>query len=315
MAVFTRVEEADAEPFIRRFGLGALRALRPIAEGVQNTNYQIDTDEGRFVLTLFEGPTDEAALPFCLGLTGHAAGAGLPCARPLRDQGGREIGCLNDRPAAILDWLPGTWKREPSLADQAAAGALLARLHIACADFPQTRPDPVGPEARRALFDRCQSRAGAADQSLLRRITPWLEDRAPGLASSLPVGPIHADYFPDNILFEDGAPSGLIDFYFACTGILAYDLAIALSAWGFDAEGKAQPGAIAAFLTGYESVRPLTRAERDAVPRLGAEAAVRFTLTRLHDRLFHDPGAIVTPKDPVPFLRRLDWWTNQARAA
>jgi homoserine kinase type II len=131
----------------------------------------------------------------------------------------------------------------------------------------------------------------------------------------LPVGPIHADYFPDNILFEDGAPSGLIDFYFACTGILAYDLAIAISAWGFDAEGTAQPGEIAAFLSGYESVRPLTRAEREALPRLGALAAVRFTLTRLHDRLFHDPGAMVTPKDPVPFLRRLDWWTNQALAA
>jgi homoserine kinase type II len=315
MAVFTPVEEADAEPFILRFGLGALRALTPIAEGVSNTNYQIDTDGGRFVLTLFESRTDEASLPFCLGLTAHAAEAGLPCARPLRDRDGNEIGRLNDRPAAILEWLPGAWKREPSLADQAASGALLARLHIACSGFHLSRPNPVGPEARRALFERCQSRANDADQLLLRRMAPWVYHCDSDPRTSLPVGPIHADYFPDNILFTGGNPSGLIDFYFACTDVLAYDLAIALSAWGFDADGAALPGAIAAFQSGYESVRPLSPAELAALPELGAIAAVRFTLTRLHDRLFHDANALVTPKDPAPVLRRLDWWTAQALAA
>lgn len=316
MAVFTTVREAEAEPFISRFGLGNLQALTPIAEGVENTNYRIDTDRGRFVLTLFEGRTDEAALPFCLGLTTHAADAGLPCARPLGDPAGNTIGRLNDRPAAILEWLPGAWKPAPSLADQAAAGALLARLHLAGADFALIRPNPVGPGARRALFDRCQSRASAADQALLRRMAPWVADRASsGRIEGLPTGPIHADFFPDNILFDNGVPSGLIDFYFACTDVLAYDLAIALSAWGFDAEGMALPGAIAAFQSGYESVRPLTDAERDALPGLGAVAAVRFTLTRLHDRLFHNPNALVVPKDPTPFLRRLDWWTGQALAA
>jgi len=315
MAVFTPVEEADAEPFIRRFGLGPLRALTPIAEGVENTNYRLDTDQGRFVMTLFEGRTDAAALPFCLGLTAHAAEAGLPCARPLRDSSGEAVGRLNDRPAAILEWLPGVWKRTPSLTNQAAAGALLARLHLASADFPVTRPNPVGPDARRALFDRCQSRASSDDQRMLRRVAPWVDERAACPALTLPVGPIHADYFPDNILFEGDAPSGLIDFYFACTDVLAYDLAIAVSAWGFDAAGAALPGAIAAFQSGYESVRPLSPAERAALPGLGAVAAVRFTLTRLHDRLFHDPAALVTPKDPAPFLRRLDWWTGQALAA
>ena len=315
MAVFTPVEKADAEPFIRRFGLGPVHALTPIAEGVENTNYRLDTDQGRFVLTLFEGRTNEAALPFCLGFTAHAAGAGLPCARPLRDSSGEAIGRLNDRPAAILEWLPGAWKRTPALTDQAAAGALLARLHIAGADFPLTRPNPVGPDALRTLFDLCQSRASCDDQPLLRRMAPWVDELASGPAVTLPVGPIHADYFPDNILFEDDAPSGLIDFYFACTDVLAYDLAIAVSAWGFDAEGAALPGAIAAFQSGYESVRPLSPAERAALPGLGAVAAVRFTLTRLHDRLFHDPAALVTPKDPSPFLRRLDWWTGQALAA
>lgn len=315
MAVFTPVEEAEAEPFIRRFGLGPLRALTPIAEGVENTNYRLDTDQGRFVLTLFEGRTDESALPFCLGLTRHAAERGLPCARALVDGEGQSIGRLNGRPAAILNWLPGGARAQLSLADQAAGGALLARLHLAAADYPAVRANPVGPAARRALFERCSSRAAGADRRSLERLAPWVAEDAPDPAAGLPRGPIHADYFPDNLLFEAGAPSGLIDFYFACVDAVAYDLAIALSAWGFDAGGAPMPAALTAFQSGYESVRPLSPAERAALPDLGAVAAVRFTLTRLHDRLFHDPAALVTPKDPAPFLRRLDWWTGAALAA
>ena len=315
MAVFTPVAEADAEPFIRRFGLGGLRALTPIAEGVQNTNYRLDVDQGSFVLTLFEGRTDAAALPFCLGLTRHAAERGLPCARPLTDQDGRVIGRLNDRPAAILNWLPGAARARPTLAEQTAAGALLARLHLAAADYPARRDNPVGPAARRALFDRCSARATGADRRLLDRLAPWVGEGAPDPAAGLPRGPIHADYFPDNILFEEDAVSGLIDFYFACVDTLAYDLAIALSAWGFEKNGAPSPAALKAFQAGYEAVRPLTDAERAALPGLGAVAAVRFTLTRLHDRLFHDTRALVTPKDPAPFLRRLDWWTDSTLAA
>jgi homoserine kinase type II len=314
MAVFTPVEEADAEPFIRRYGLG-LVALTPIAEGVENTNYRLDTDRGRFILTLFETRTDAAALPFCLGLTAHAADRGVPAARPLGDSGGRTVGTLNGRPAALLDWLPGAWKRDPSPRDQRRAGELLARLHLAAADFPLERIDPVGPAARLALFKRSLTRADPADRRLLDRIAPWVIAGAADPAAGLPRGPIHADYFPDNLLFEEDAPSGLIDFYFAHTGAFAYDLAIALSAWGFDADGWPLPAALEAFRAGYESVRPLTAAEGAALPALAAVATVRFTLTRLHDRLFHDPKALVVPKDPTPFIRRLDWWTDPARAA
>lgn len=309
MAVFTPVDEADAEPFISRFGLGSPRALMPIADGVENTNYRLDVDQGSFVLTLFEGRTDEAALPFCLGMTRHAAERGLPCARALTDEDGGMIGRLNDRPAAILNWLPGAPTAQPTLADQSAAGALLARLHLAAADYPAHRDNPVGPAARRALFDRCTARATGADRALLERMAPWVGEGAPDFVGDLPRGPIHADYFPDNILFEGGVISGLIDFYFACIDSLAYDLAIALSAWGFDEEGAPIPAGLAAFQAGYETLRPLSAAERAALPHLGAVAAVRFTLTRLHDRLFQDPAAWVTPKEPAPFLRRLDWWT------
>lgn len=315
MAVFTPVEEAEAEPFIRRYGVGPLRALTPIAEGVENTNYRLDAAQGRFVLTLFEGRVDERDLPFCLGLTRHAADRGLPCARALPDADGQPVGRLNGRPAAILNWLPGVAKTDLSLADQAAGGALLARLHLTGADYPAVRANPLGPAQRRALFDRCDDRAAGADRQLLNRMAPWVAGDAPDPAAGLPRGPIHADYFPDNLLFEGEGVSGLIDFYFACVDALAYDLAIALSAWGFDADGAPRPAALKAFQSGYESVRPLTAHERVALPDLGALAAVRFTLTRLHDRLFHDPAALVTPKDPAPFLRRLDWWTGPALAA
>lgn len=315
MAVFTPVTPADVAPFLRRYGLDGLRTLTPIADGVENTNYRVDTDRGCFVLTLFEGRTDAAALPFCLGFTAHAAEAGLPCARALRDESGQAIGRLRDRPAALVEWLPGAWRPSPSIAEQALAGGLLARLHLAGADYRAVRPNPMGPSARRLLFDRCRSRATPGDQVLLDRLEPWIDKDPSGLRGGLPTGPIHADYFPDNVLFSDGAPSGLIDFYYACTDSLAYDLAIALSAWGFDARGEVLPGAVAAFQAGYESVRPLGPEERDALPELGAVAAVRFTLTRLHDRLFHNPDALLTPKDPDSFLRRLDWWRHQEPTA
>lgn len=312
MAVFTPVEEADAEPFIRRFGAGQLHALTPIAEGIQNTNYRVGTDQGQFVLTLFEARTEVASLPFCLDLTDHLAARGLPTARPLRDDEGQTVGQLNDRPAAILQWLGGAWKLQPSLANHTAAGAMLARLHLAALDFEGVRPNPVGPSARRDLFEACARRARGSDRAILDRCSPWVE-ADPG--RDLPQGPIHADYFPDNVLFEGDAISGVIDFYYACNDALSYDLAIALSAWGFDAEGVAIPAALEAFQAGYESLRPLSAAERHALPALGAVAATRFTLTRLHDQLYHDPSALVTPKDPAPFVRRLDWWTRVPLAA
>lgn len=308
MAVFTPVSDAEAQGFLRAYALGDLVALTPIAEGVENTNYALETSGGRFVLTLFEGRTDVAALPFCLGLTDRLADAGLPTARPVRDRSGAWLGELNGRPAAVVEWLSGAWPREPSSAQAHPAGAMLARMHLAAADWPERRDNPVGPAAWRTLADRIASRAEGEDRVILNRVEAALTDLGDPFAEGTPVGAIHADYFPDNVLFEGDAVSGVIDFYFACTGALAYDLAIALSAWGFEVAGRALPDILTAFREGYESIRPLTPAEADALPRLGRAAALRFTLTRLHDRVFHDPSKLVTPKDPAAFLARLDYW-------
>jgi len=246
-----------------------------------------------------------------MGLTAHLAARGFPCPTPIEDRSGAWLGRLNGRAAAVIEWKTGAWLRTPSSADQAAAGAVLARLHLTAADFDLKRANPVGPAMWRRLADRCvegEERPSDADRALLRQVQATLARLGDPFTTDLPGGAIHADYFPDNVLFEDDAVSAVIDFYFGCTGAFAYDLAIALSAWGFDAEGRPMPDALTAFQRGYESVRPLNGAEREALPRLGEAAALRFTVTRLHDRIFHDPANLVTPKDPAVFLRRMDHW-------
>jgi homoserine kinase type II len=307
MAVFTPVTPDEAAAFLADWDLGPVRALTPIAEGVENSNFRLETDAGRFVLTLFEGRTDAAALPFCLGLTGHLARAGRPAAEPVMARDGRLTGTLNGRPAAVVRWVEGAWLRAPTTDEQAAAGAELAQLHLTAADYPLRRPNPVGPAAAAALAARCRTRATGEDIARLEVLEAEVA-RWAALPDDLPGGAIHADYFPDNVLFDQGRVSGVIDFYFACTGAWAHDLAIALAAWAFDAGGELDAGAFAAFREGYESVRPLSSGEAARLPALGRAAAARFTLTRLHDRLFHDPAALVTPKDPAPFFRRLQTW-------
>lgn len=314
MAVFTPVSDDEATRFLTGYSVGGFRSLHAIAEGVENTNYRLETASGRFVLTLFEGRTDAASLPFCLGLTDHLADRGFPAPRPVRDRAGDWLGRLNEKPAALIEWRPGAWLRAPTDAEQGLAGATLARLHLAATDYGGRLSNPVGPPAWRALADRCAEAATGEDRAILNTVEATLAQIGDPFTDDLPRGPIHADFFPDNVLFQDGAVAGVIDFYFGCVDALAYDLAIALSAWGFDPEGRAMPGAIVAFRRGYEDVRPLSRAESKALPRLGQAAALRFTLTRLHDRIFHDPTKLVTPKDPAVFLRRLDHWQAEEPA-
>lgn len=309
MAVFTPVLESEAKAFLDAYPVSEVISFTPIAEGVQNTNYRVQTRDAAYVLTLFEGEEERAGLPFCLGLTQHLAAKGFRTPSPVARKDGGLSAELKGRPAALVEWAKGAWRKRPSLADHHLAGQTLARLHLAGEDYQGLRDNPVGPRRWKRLAERSATRVEGED----RRILDRLEAAMPSLVglfdpSALPQGAIHADYFPDNVLFDGAGIGGVIDFYFGCNGAWAYDLAIALSAWGFDAEGRADEGAIEAFRAGYESIRPLSRVEVEALPDLGAAAAVRFTLTRLHDRLFHDPAHLVTPKDPAPFLRRLDWW-------
>lgn len=315
MAVFTPVLAAEAKAFLEAYPVSELVEFTPIAEGVQNTNYRVRTRDSAYVLTLFEGEEERAGLGFCLGFMQHLAAKGFKTPSPVADSQGQLSRPLKDRPAALVEWARGSWRKRPSLGDQHQAGVALARLHLAGLDYEGVRANPVGPQRWQALAQRSATRAEGEDRRILDRVEavmPRLQRLFdPAL---LPQGAIHADYFPDNILFDGDDIGGVIDFYFGCNGALAYDLAIALSAWGFDADGNPDEAAISAFRQGYESLRPLSAVEAEALPDLGAAAAVRFTLTRLHDRIFHDPAHFVTPKDPAQFLRRLDYWQAPAFA-
>lgn len=304
MAVFTPVTEDEASAHLLAYDLGELVSLKGVAEGVENTNFRLETTQGVYALTLFEKRVDPDALPFYLGMMGHLAERGVPAPMPQAMRSGEVIGVLNARAAAIVEWLPGAWLRTPDLADQRAAGRMLGELHKAIRGFPMTRPNALGPSSWREMIDVCGFRAKGEDAEFLAQIEAEHDQVLAAWPRRLPSGVVHADYFPDNVLFNGGRISGVIDYYFACTDFFAYDLGIALNAWGFKPDGAPDPAAISAFLEGYEQVRPLTPEESAALPILCRGSAVRFTLTRFNDLLYHDPSWLVTPKDPRPFFRR-----------
>ncbi|MFP4002581.1 MAG: homoserine kinase [Alphaproteobacteria bacterium] len=304
MAVYTPVSRTDLTGFLRAYDIGRLQDHAAIAEGIENSNYRLETDRGRFILTLYEKRVREADLPFFLALMSHLQESGLPCPRPVAGRDSIVLRRLNGRPAAIVTFLPGKAVARPDTARTRAAGAVLARLHEAARGFAGSRANDLGPCGWRKLHEDCRARAGEVKPGLadiVGRELDFLERAWPG---NLPRGVIHGDLFPDNVLYEGARVSGVIDFYFAAEDMLAFDLAICLNAWCF-AGGEFLPAHARALVAGYEDVRPLGPAERAALPVLARGAAMRFLLTRLYDWLHPEPDALVTPKDPLGFLERL----------
>jgi homoserine kinase type II len=310
MAVYTDVSDAALGAFLTEYNIGTLTAFRGIAEGVENSNFVLRTTEGDFILTLYEKRVDPTQLPWFLGLMQHLARHGLNCPQPVPGRDGETLRRLANRPAAITTFLEGVWPRQIQTAHGYPLGQALARLHLAGTDYTAPRANALGPDAWTPLLESCGAQADTVRPGLetelrdaLNRILPaW-----PGLHGNqdLPRGQIHADLFPDNVFFLDGDVSGLIDFYFACTDILAYDIAICLNAWCLSDNGDFNVTCARRLLEGYESIRPLSEAERDALPVLSAGAAIRFCLTRLYDWINTPPGAMVTRKDPRAYLKRL----------
>ena len=300
MSVYTIVERDELEAFLLGFELGALRTHSGIEAGIENTNYFVTTTRGEYVLTLFE-VTPVEDLDFCLALMAHLADAGIPSAHPVADRAGRYLQELNGKPAALVERLPGRSVAQPGPAHCAAIGAAMARMHLAGADFPRGRVNERGREWRREVIARLRPVVDAADRVLLEAIADDVE-----LAEQrdLPHGVIHADLFHDNALFVEERLTGIIDFYYAHTGLFVYDLAVTLADWCFTAAGL--DGALATQLVeAYAAVRPLTAAERAAwVPAVRA-AGTRFWLSRLHDQCFPREGALTHIKDPAPFRRVL----------
>jgi homoserine kinase type II len=308
MAVYTPVSADDLAAFLAGYDVGEATSFKGIAEGVENSNFLVETTRGRFILTLYEKRVAEAELPWFLALMGHLAAKGLPVPGPVPDRQGRTLQRLNSRPACLIEFLPGVSVTEPSPAAAHEVGVALGRMHAATADFSAARANSLGPAAWGPLAARCDDRLGEIDAALPALVEAGLAAAADWPAG-LPQATIHADLFPDNVLLLDGRVTGLIDFYFACTDARAYDVAVTHAAWCFSQDGRQYfPDRAAALLAGYAEVIALTPAEIAALPRLAAGAALRFTLTRAYDWLNTPADALVTRKDPMAFARRLAWY-------
>jgi homoserine kinase type II len=310
MAVYTDVSFEDLELFLGDYAIGEPHVFKGIAEGSENSNYYLQTDRGSFILTLYEKRVHASDLPYFLGLMQHLAGHGLSCPTPVAAKNGLLSGTLQGRPAAILTFLDGVSLRRPTPIHCQGAGAALAKLHAAGKDFGMARTNTLGLSGWPQLVQDCAAKADDVQSGLRTLIQTEMDYLAQNWPRDLPQGIIHADLFPDNVLFVEERVSGVIDFYFACNDALAYDLTIMLNAWCFETDGTFNITKSRALLAGYQSERPLEAAERAALPILARGSALRFLLTRLYDEIHRTPGALVRPKDPREFSRRLRFHQN-----
>jgi len=306
MAVYTDVAADELAEFLSLYDLGELLSYKGIAEGVENSNFLLHTSRGSFILTLYEKRVARDDLPFFLGLMTHLAAHGLNCPQPVMNRKGEALGSLCGRPAAIITFLEGIWPRRPNAAHCAGVGEALAKMHLAGRDFAMTRANALSVSGWRPLFDRAADRADSVQPGLRDLIARELDYFESGVwPKNLPLGVIHADLFPDNVFFLAGELSGIIDFTFACNDLFAYDIAICLNAWCFEPDHSFNVTKARAFLSAYGRARKLSEAEEAALPLLARGAALRFLLTRLVDWLNVPPGALVKPKDPLEYARKL----------
>ena len=302
MSVYTPVTEAELRDWLRRYSVGALVALEPVAAGIENTNYFVLTTQGRYFLTLFERlPAEE--LPFYLELMAHLARHGIPCPAPIADLSDRYLQALNGKPAVLVTRLPGSSLDAPAAAHCAELGALLARMHLAGRSYPGYLENPRGPKWWRVAAKEVAPFLAEDKRFLLE---DELAFQAGQRFPDLPRGPVHADLFRDNALFEDGRISGVIDFYFAGVDCLLYDIAVCANDWCLDGESGLEPQRARALLAAYHEARPLTADERAAWPAMLRAAALRFWLSRLYDYHLPRPGMLVHAHDPEHFRAVLE---------
>jgi homoserine kinase type II len=305
MAVYTEVSDEALDQFLADYDIGSMVAFRGIAEGVENSNFSLRTSRGDFILTLYEKRVDPVELPWFLGLMDHLAQRGVTCPLPVRAHDGDALRLLCGRHAAITTFLPGVWPRRVRQEHCAPVGAAVANLHLAGMDYAPSRANALGPASWRALLARSEARADEVQEGLADELHAALSAILADWPDGLPRGHVHADLFPDNVFFLDGKLSGIIDFYFAATDLLAYDLAVCMNAWCFEPDFSFNVTKARALVRAYAERRPISAAEQAALPVLCRGAAMRFLLTRLFDWLNTSPGALVTRKEPLDYLRRL----------
>jgi homoserine kinase type II len=305
MAVYTEIGDDELRAFTALYDIGEVLSCKGIAEGVENSNFLLTTERSNFILTLYEKRVARADLPFFIALMDHLAHHGVACPTPLRASDGEALRELCGRPAAIVSFLNGMWPRRIEPFHCAALGSALAGLHLAGESFAMARPNDLSVAGWRTLYESCRERAGELQPGIAAELGEELAVLEASWPRDLPTGVIHADLFPDNVFFRDRALSGLIDFYFACTDSLAYDIAICLNAWCFESDRSFNVTKARLFVASYRAARPLAAAELMALPLLARGSALRFLLTRLYDWLNQTAGALVRPKDPLEYLKKL----------
>ena len=315
MAVYTDIAEDDLKWFLTEYDAGSLLSYKGIAEGVENSNFLLHTSKAPLILTLYEKRVEKNDLPFFLGLMQHLSARGLSCPLPLPRRDGALLGSLSGRPAALISFLEGMWLRKPEAKHCREVGRALAEMHVAGDGFELKRPNALSIDGWRTLWEKSEARAHEVETGLQSEIGDELDFLSAAWPKDLPAGVIHADLFPDNVFFLGDELSGLIDFYFACNDLLAYDVSICLNAWCFEKDGAYNITKGTAMLEGYQSVRPLGEAEIAALPVLSRGSALRFLLTRLYDWLTTPEGAMVTKKDPLEYLRKLRFHRQIGSAA
>jgi homoserine kinase type II len=305
MAVYTDVSDEELSDFLALYDVGTLVSVKGIAEGVENSNYLLAASKGTFILTLYEKRVSANDLPFFLGLMEHLAGHGILCPTPIHDRAGRSLQQLAGRPAALISYLDGYSVRRPKVEHCARLGEALAELHLAGNGFSARRENTLSIEGWHRLVDDTSGRADEVASGLAQDIANELAFLESHWPSSLPAGIIHADLFPDNVFFLGEDISGIIDFYFACNDLFAYDLAICMNAWCFEEPNVINVTKARGLLRGYNKRRPFEEAEIEALPILARGSALRFLLTRLYDWFHTDGNALVKPKDPLEYRRKL----------
>ena len=302
MAVYTDIANEELNAFIAGYDIGKVVSYKGIAEGVENTNSLVQTDQDSFILTLYEKRVNPNELPFFLGLLEHLAQKDFPCPTPIHTRDGQVLRELAGRPAAMVSFLKGVWHRRPRVVHCADVGRAMARMALAGEGYALERANSLTVPDWRPLFESCEGRANDVADGLHEEIESelsWLEQAWP---TDLPRGVIHADMFPDNVFFLGDNLSGVIDFYFACNDFLAYEIGICLNAWCFEPDRQFNITKARHMLQAYRQIRPLSDAEMAALPVLARGAALRFLLTRLYDWLNTPEGALVRPHDPLQFL-------------
>ena len=315
MAVYTQVSAEEMERLLACYDVGTLVSAKGIAEGVENSNFLIETTRDRFILTLYEKRVSADDLPFFLALLDHLAERGNPVPPAIADRRGVKIQTVEGRPACLIEFLPGVSVSYPTAGQAYAAAHALGRMHASLSDFAPERPNALGVDGWAPLLMRCGDDLDRIALGLFARVREALDAVLAEwpAAGALPRSAIHADLFPDNVLMLGETITGLIDFYFACTDIRAYDLAVMHGSWAFDATGApAAPAVGRALMEGYEAAFGLSAEERLYLPVLARGACIRFLLTRAWDWLNTPADALVTRKDPLAYLRRLDFYEANA---